>query len=334
MLVLLFALLLPQDANNRLVEEARRHPDSASANHLAGEYYLKQNNLKAGIPYLETAHRLDPANYINSFDLALAYSQSGSTDQSRALVNELLQRGDTAELHNLLGDVEEASGHADQAAHEYELAARMEPSEKNLFDLGSHLLNHRGLQPALTVFDFAVTRYPKSARLRVGLGVSYYSLGRYDDAVHSLCQAVDLDPKDTKALDFLGKMYDISPAYADEVTKRLSGFVRAYPLNASAAYYYGLSLHKRNMNREAEYQLQHALALQPGFTDAHYELGVLYQDQHEPAKAITQFEIATKQRPEYLQAHYHLAQLYKKAGKTALANSEFGQIEELKAKNR
>ena len=332
MLVLLFGALLLQ-TGNRLAEEARLHPDSATANHLAGEYYLKENDLKAAIPYLEAAHRLDPTNYVNSFDLATAYLQAGSANQSRSLVNELLQHGDKGELHNLLGDIEEASGQVDQAAHEYELAARLDPSEKNLFDLGSDLLKHRGFQPALTVFDFSVKKYPQSSRLRVGLGVSHYSLGQYDDAVQALCQAVDLDPKDTKALDFLGKMYDISPVYADEVTKRLAGFVHTYPHNAAASYYYALSLHKRALNRQAELYLLHALELQPTFADAHYELGLLYQDQHESAKAITQLEIAVKQRPDFLQAHYHLAQLYKKAQKYHLADAEFARIEELKARS-
>ncbi len=313
-------------------------PGDARADHLKGESYLKQSNLPAAIPYLELAHQLDPGNYINSFDLASAYLQTGALEKSRALINELIQQQDKAELHNLLGDVEEASGHTDQAAHEYEAAARLDPSEKNLFDLGSDLLNHRGFQPALTAFDYAVKRFPQSAKLRVGLGVSYYSLGRYDDAVETLCQAVDLNPSDTKALDFLGKMYAISPQYASEVTKRLAGFVRRYPTNAAAAYYYGLSLRKREgaassdaYNREAERYLRQAILLKPDLTDAHYELGVLYQDKQEDERAIGQFEIAIKQKPDFLQAHYRLAQMYKKIGKDALASREFAVIERLKA---
>ena len=129
----------------------------------------------------------------------------------------------------MLGDVEAASSHIEAAARSHEIAARADPSEKNLFDLGSFLVSHRGFDQARIVFEYATGRYPQSAKLRVGLGVADYSLGQYDRAVEALCQAVDLDPRDTKALDFLGKMYDISPAYADEVTKRLAGFVKSYP---------------------------------------------------------------------------------------------------------
>jgi tetratricopeptide (TPR) repeat protein len=324
-------------AQNPFVNDARLHPGSFSANHRLGEYYLKQKSLAAAIPYLEKAHAIDPQNYANSYDLALAYLQVKSLDKGRQLVSELMKREGKAELHNLLGDIEEADGRATEAAREYELAARLDPTEKNLFDLGSDLLNHGGVDPALKVFNFAVRRYPKSAKLRVGLGVSYYSLSRYDDAVQSLCQAVDLDPRDTRALDFLGKMTDISDQYADEVRKRLAVFVHAYPGNAAAAYYYALSLRKRTTaqspanDRAAERYLVRAVSLKPDFTDAHFELGSLYQDLQQDRKAIEQFEIAAKQRPNFLQAHYRLAFLYKKDGHADLARQEFSRIETLKA---
>ena len=188
------------------------------------EYYLHENQFASAIPYLEKAEQIDPSNYINSYDLALAYLQIKALDKSRELVNRLLKDADKAELHNLLGDINEADGRIDEAAHEYEIAARLDPSEKNLFDLGSDLLNHRGFQPALTVFQYGSKTYPKSAKLHVGLGISYYSLGLYDDAVRTLCEAFDLDPADPRALDFLGKMYDVSPQYAEEVRKRLGSF--------------------------------------------------------------------------------------------------------------
>src|SRR5260370_22485783 len=223
-----------------LREQVRLQPASFQANHALGEFYIQQHNLKAAIPYLEKARQIDPAHYENAYDLALAYLQTGMTAQSRELIAALLAQKDRAELHNLLADVEEHEGHVAAAAKQYETAARMDPTEKNLFDLGSDLLRHRGFEPALKVFVFATGRYPQSARLRVGLGIAHYSLGQYDDAVATLCQAVDLDPKDTKALDFLGKMYDVSPQFADEVTRRLAHIVQIHPDNAAANYYYAL----------------------------------------------------------------------------------------------
>lgn len=209
----------------------------------------------------------------------------------------------------------------DETARQLERTARLDPSENNLFDLGSYLLKHGGFSPGLTVFDYGVARYPESARLRVGLGVALYSLGRYYDAVERLCQAVDLDPRDTKALDFLGKMHDLSPQYANEVAGRLAHFVELYPSNAAANYYYALSLGSRG-----ESYLQKAVRLDPTLTDAHYQLGLLSEGAGESGKAIAQYEIAIRQRPGFSQAHYRLARLYQKSGRPDLARKEFALI--------
>ena len=214
----------------------------------------------------------------------------------------------------------------DETARQLERTARTDPSESNLFDLGSYLLQHNGFAPGLTVFEYGVGRYPKSARLRVGLGVALYSLRRYDEAVESLCQAVDLDPRDTKALDFLGKMQDISPQYKNEVGRRLAHFVELYPKNAAANYYYALSLGERGQS-----YLETAVQLDPSFTDAHYHLGLLQEEAGATAKAILQYQVVIEQRPDFSQAHYHLARLYQKSGKPDLARKEFALIKALKA---
>jgi tetratricopeptide (TPR) repeat protein len=283
----------------------------------------------ATISSLEQAWKNDPTNYATGYNLALAYLESGASEKSRTVIEALLKRADRAELHNLMGDVEEQEAHINEAAKQYETAARLDPSERNLFDLGSDLLKHRGFVPALKVFEFGAGRYPSSARLRVGLGIAHYSLGQYDRAVQALCEAVDLDPKDVKALDFLGKMYDISPQYAGEVTKRLEHFAKVYPGNSAANYYYALSL--RDAKKDgAEKYLVKALEVKPDFAAAHYELGVLYEEEMRDSEAIHQYELAIHYAPDLLKAHYHLARLYQKAGHEALSQKEFQAVKALK----
>ena len=322
-----------------LLEQVRLRPTSFQTNHNIGEFYIQQHQLAAAIPYLEKAWKIDPSNYDNAYDLALASLQNGLPGKSREVITGLLRQKDHAELHNLLGDVEEAEGHVREAAEQYETAVRMDPSEKHLFDLGSNLMLHRGFEPALKVFAFATARYPQSAKLRVGLGIAHYSLGQYDNAVESLCRAVDLDPKDTKALDFLGKTYDISPQFADEVTKRLAHFVQIYPDNAAASYYYALSLRKRALSlaadapqAEVEKLLVRAVKLDPGYADAYFELGLLYEDENQDSKAIRQYEIAIKLRSDLSKAHYRLGRLYQRNGQPAAAQKEFHAYEALRTK--
>jgi tetratricopeptide (TPR) repeat protein len=323
-------------AEAALLEQVRLHPETFQPNHLLGELYTHKNDLKAAVPYLRKAFEIDPANYDNGYDLALAYLETGATQSSREVVQALIQRQDKAELHNLLGDVEEKEGHIQQSAEQYKTAARMDPSEKNLFDLASELLLYGGFQPGLKVLDFATQKYPHSAKLRVALGVAHYSLGQYDQAIEALCQAVDLDPKDTRALDFLGKMYDVAPEKADEVTGRLARFAREYPGNPAANYYCALSLRRRTQahsvsaDREAERLLLKAAKLSPEWADAHYQLGLLYEDESLEDNAIHEYQISVHLRPELAKAHYRLARLYEKKGQPQLAQAELHAFEALK----
>lgn len=283
----------------------------------------------------------DLGNYDEAYNRALKYLEVGATEQSRQVIQTLLQHQDKAELHNILGEIEEREGHVQESAEQYEIAARMDPSENNLFDLANELLLHRGYQSALKVLDFATEKYPKSARLRVALGVAHYSLGQYDQALDALCKAVDLDPKDTRALDFLGKMYDIAPDKAEEVTSRLARLAREYPGNPAANYYYALSLRRRTAlvrlpdeNRQAEELLRRAAKLKPDWADPHYQLGLLFEDRALPDEAINEYQIVVRLEPSLATAHYRLAQLYRKKGERQLAQAEFQAFEALKSKSR
>ena len=188
------------EAQQHFRKAVELEPDNFDANHNLGEAYVRQGKIADAAPYLEKAQQLDATNYDNGYDLALAYISVSRTKDARALIQSLIQKKNTAELHNLLAEVEEKDGNFVVAANEYEIAAHMDPSESNLFDWASELLVHRTLEPSITIFRDAVQRYPQSARLAIGLGMALYSLGKYDDAVTSLLRAADLSPNDDTGL--------------------------------------------------------------------------------------------------------------------------------------
>jgi tetratricopeptide (TPR) repeat protein len=322
------AQVSPQEAALR--RQALEQPQSFAANRRLAELYIRLNRVADARPWLEKAARIDPANYDNSYDLALARLETKDVNGARDLLEQMLSRQDRSELHNLMGDVEEALGQVSEAEKQYERAARMDPSEKNLFDLGTDLLRHEVFRQALTVFQYASGKYPQASRIQVGLGVAFYSSGRYPEAVETLCRAVDLDPDDPKALQFLGGMHDVSPELADEVTRRLAHFVDLYPNNAAANYYYALSLRKRNLTAEltgsqekVETLLKRSVALRADFAAAHFQLGLLYSDEKRFAKAINELEAAVRLDPGLKSAHYRLAQLYAQEGKPERSRQEF-----------
>jgi tetratricopeptide (TPR) repeat protein len=315
-------------------------PRNFDANHNLGESYVRSGKVAKAAPFLEQAQRIDPSSYDNGYDLALAYLLTGRLADARQLVDDLLKLKNTAELHNLLGEIEEKDGKFVAAANEFEIAAHADPSESNLFDWGSELLLHRTLGPAVEVFQQASERYPKSARLVIGLGMALYARGNYDDAVKSLLRGTDLNPSDPDCYLFLSKAYNSSPGQADEVIERFRRFAQLQPRNARAHFYYAMSLWKGKRAEDPgldlhqiEALLKTSLALDPKSAEAHLQLGNLYSDQNKYAESIPEYERALEFSPDLADIHYRLGQAYVHTGQKDRAQQQFQVYQQLRAEH-
>jgi tetratricopeptide (TPR) repeat protein len=305
-------------------------PRNFETNHNLGESYVRSGKVAEAAPFLEKAQQIDPSSYDNGYDLSLAYLQVGRLADGRHLIQDLLSRKNTAELHNLLGEVEEKDGKFIEAANEFENAAHMDPSESNLFDWGSELLLHRTLGPAVEVFQQASARYPASQRMAVALGMALYAHGNYDDAVKSLLRAADLNPTELNCYFFLSKAYDSSPSQADEVIRRFRRFAELQPNSARALYYYAMSLWKGRRAQDPgldlhqiESLLTKSLALDPKLAEAHLQLGNLYSDQNKYTEAIPEYKRALELNSDLADAYYRLGQAYVRTGEKDRAQEQF-----------
>ena len=305
-------------------------PRNFDTNHNLGEAYVRSGKIADAASFLEKAQQINPSSYDNGYDLSLAYIQTGRLADARQLIQDLLKRKNTAELHNLLGEVEEKDGKFVAAENEYETAAHMEPSESNLFDWGSELLLHRTLGPAVEVFQQAAERYPASQRLAIGLGVALYARGNYDDAVKSLLRATDLNPADPGCYLFLSKAYDSSPGQAGDVIQRFRRFAELQPSNARALYYYAMSLWKGRRAQDPgldlhqiESLLTQSLELDPKLAEAHLQLGNLYSDQNKYVEATPEYKRALELNSDLADAYYRLGQAYVRTGEKGRAQEQF-----------
>jgi tetratricopeptide (TPR) repeat protein len=327
-------------AENEFRKAVELDPGSYGTNHNLGEIYIAAGKLTDAVPYLEKAQKINSAAYDNGYDLALAYAKTGKLDNGRSLVQYLLKQKDTAELHNVLGEIEEKDGKFVAAESQYEIAAHMDPSESNLFDWGSELLVHRTLDPAVNVFQSAAEHYPNSPRLAIGLGMALYSRGNYDDAVKALLKAADLNPSDPRCYYFLSKAYDSSPSQADAVIQRFRRFVELQPHNARAHYYYAMSLWKGRRAQDANLDIQkiesllkRSIMLDPNLPDAHLQLGNLYSDQAKYADAIPQYQRALEENADLADAHYRMGQAYVHTGQKARAQDQLEIYQRLRAQH-
>lgn len=320
----------PQLALEQFKKAAEIEPQNFDTQHNLGEFYVHAGQLAKAAPYLERAQHIDPGSYDNGYDLSLAYLLTGKILEAKQQVQDLLTKKNTAELHNLLGEIQEKSGEFVAAAKEYETAAHMEPSEDNLFDWGSELLLHETLAPAIDVFQQASARYPHSPRLLIGLGMSLYARGDYDEAVKALLQGADLSPSDPRAYLFLSKAYDRSPSQVNDVIQRFHNFADLQPHNGKAQYYYAMSLWKGKRAQDPgldlsqiESLLKKAVALDASLAEAHLQLGNAYSDQNKHADAIPEYLLALKLNPDLADAYYRLGQAYVRTGEKDRAQAQF-----------
>jgi tetratricopeptide (TPR) repeat protein len=315
-------------------------PDSYDTNHNLGAAFAHNGKVAKAIPYLEKARSLNPASYNNGYDLSLAYFVSNRLNDARNSVQAMLKVKDTAELHNLLAQIEEKDGNFVAAANQFQSAAHVDPSESNLFDWGGELLLHRTLDPAVEVFRQATDRYPQSPRLMVGLGMAYYARGNYDDAVKAFLRGADLDPNDARCYRFLSRAYDSSPSQAAEVIERFRRYAELQPNNGLALYYYAMSLWKGKRAQDPEFDpkqidslLRRAIAADPKLPEANLQLGNLNADQGKFADAIPEYQRALELNPDLADARYRLGQAYVRSGQKDKAQEQFQVYQQLRAQH-
>lgn len=289
-----------------LRDSLARQPDNFEANRQLGQLLAEKGNSAEALRLLQRASQLNPGN---------------------------------ADVHHLLGDVEEKRDNPLQAVREYQRAAELDPNETSLFDWGAELLAHRALEPAAEVFAKGNRLFPKSSRMLVALGVAWYARGSYDQAAQCLVSASDLDPLDPTPYLFIGRMQSVEIAPLESSVETLARFAQLQPQNALANYYYAVSLWKqtndgkssggeKSNDRSARIEslLLKAVRLDPKLSAAYLQLGILYSERGDLARAISAYREAIAAGSDLddtlTQTHYRLAQAYLRNGEKDEAKEE------------
>lgn len=324
------------DSENDLLRALHQNPRKFETNHQLGELYLHTGRDREAVPLLQAAYDADPRNRENAIDLAQALENSGDVARSRGHLSKLLSAGEglnsteQAELHRMMGDVDEKSGDSLEAVHEYERASALDPSEQNYFVWGSELLLHRAAAPAIEVFGKGTQLHPGSARMLSGLGAALFTSGSAEEGAQRLCQAADVEPANPAPYRFLGEMQEGTSVPLSCAQEKLARFAETRPGSAQANYYYGLALWKRNRGsgnpdllRHARELFEEATVIDPTFDGAYLQLGNVEFADGEFPKAIEAYRKAIAANPEGSEAHYRLGLAYKRAGQEEQAEKEF-----------
>ena len=234
-----------------------------------------------------------------------------------------------AAFHDLLGSIYYALDDPRKASDEFQTAVSVEPADPDhYFKLGMVFLKHRTPDPAIYVYETALKTRPEAPKLWLGLGLSYYFASRLQDAEQALRKALALDPQYEVAYVVLGDLFEQS-GQVDDALGLFRKVIDIQPDLYLPYYYYGKLVSKQGGDRvgEAVEKLRKAVALNPVFPDAHYELGKALAQAGRTAEAIQELERSLELKPGLAQSHYQLGVIYRTLGDQSRSAEQFQLFE-------
>jgi len=280
---------------------------------------------------LKRAVELNPVRADLNFNLALAQFKAGRLDDALATAQKCQKLADSAELEDLIGDIQEARGDNLAAVRSYQAAVALAPSEEKFrLSLALDLIRHKSFEPASVVLKQAQGLHPESWRVKAALGMVEYFAGSAEDATKMLLEAAQIAPQAEPVLRYLGDIQmDISGAPDPAALTRLCEYGDTHS-NAGTVQFYCAALlfrrdyvsHDRSHTDEVLRRLNAAAKALPDQASPHCQLGKAYRWVERWQEALGESETCARMDPNLAEAHYHLAQIYQHFGQQQQSEQE------------
>ncbi len=315
-----------EQAARELKLAAEQNPGDTATQVALGQADMLLKRPAEAASAFEAALPKDPRNAALLYNTALAYFDAHEPAKAEPLLARMPGVEDSAEAQELYGDVDEALNKYEPAGKHYAAAARIKPSESNIYMLGIEFLRHWTFGPAAKVFAAGVKDYPESTRMRTGLGVAYYGGGEYNKAIPVFAELLDAHPDNEMYAELLGRNCTVLTEGMQPQCEKLVSFSERHPGNAVLATYTAISILHRPYDPKglalARALLVNALKTQPNLAQARFAMGLLLQNEQKWKESIPALEMAIHLKPDYAPAHYRLALAYSHAGEHAKAQQE------------
>ena len=348
-------------------ERVRRQPESVAA--LAHSYYQVGDQQKAratlgllsqnfeslpaialGAQIAEQARDYDAAETMLqsvqlkfpqqpdlAYRLAVVQYRAGKLDAAQNTLTNLVDgRHANSDVYNLLGWCYYKRDQLDEAVAALNQAISLAPNnELSYVDLTKILMARKSLPAALAVVRRATVALPESANLFSLRGSIESKVGQFSDAVGSYSRALELDSSRPDSLVGLGEA-QFSAGMTREAISTYEKAIKRFPRDARILVSYGTVLTKQaaggdaQAGQRAEEMFQTALKLDPGSSQAHYELGKRALQVGAVTIAVHHLQEAVKLSPTSGEVHFVLARAYRRAGRPQDATREMQEYEKLK----
>lgn len=152
------------------------------------------------------------------------------------------------------------------------------------------------------------TEYAKQ-RIHYNLAMDYKNKGEYEKAIKELLEAIEIDPKYSRAYSLLGNIYsDLGKPYqAIEAFKKA---IENDPQNSKSYNNLGVELYKIGKKIEAFESFKKAIELDSNNYEAYNNIAVILEDFKKYNEAVQMYKKAISLNPNYKDAYYNLGTLY------------------------
>ncbi|MGB8217155.1 MAG: tetratricopeptide repeat protein [Candidatus Methanoperedens sp.] len=161
-----------------------------------------------------------------------------------------------------------------------------------------------------------------SHNIHNNLGLAYDRIGKYEEAITELKEALRLNPDYIEVHNNLGVTYD-RMGKPDEAVNELKVALNLNPNYAEAHCNLGNIYTSAGRYEEAAGELEEALKINPELAIGHNNLGNIYALQKRNEEAIQEFKEALRINPDYAPAHNNLGNAYAETGMLEDALREF-----------
>ena len=305
---------------------ARLNPNNADTEESLGRLLIEQHLPAQAAAAFAVVLTLNPDNTDLVLDRAQALIEAGQPAQASSELKALPGVEQSAAAQLLLGDAEEKLGSYQLAAQHYARAVELDPSEPNVWALGVEFLRHWTFDPAIREFEAAAVKFPSSTRIKLGLGAAYFGGAKYSESIPVFADLLATDPNNALYAELLGMACTAVAESNKERCSALVEYAQAHPGDAKISTYAASMLITDSSGSDrtelAHKLLTSALAVDPGSADAHYQMGLLMQNQGDWAGSVPSLEKAIALKPDLATAHYRLALAYWRTGRKQEGQSE------------
>jgi tetratricopeptide (TPR) repeat protein len=295
------------------------------------ELLISHGEFSASIEELTRAAELDPNRGDLAYNRALAQFKSGRLDDALASAEKCRALGDTAELEDLLGDIQETRGENLAAVRSYQAAVALAPNEeKYRLSLAVEFVRHKSFDAARVVLKQAEEFWPKSWRIQLALGMVEYFAGSDEEASRILVHAAELAPEPETALRYLGNIQmDQASAPSPAAIAQLCGYSDRHRKDGRLQYYCGALLFRRDyVSRDKTHadeilrRLHIAANLLAQDAAPHCQIGKVYRWVERWQEAREESETCVRLDPDSAEGHYRLSQIYQHLGEAERSQQE------------